>query len=189
MITEQTIAGAISTATHGSGRHSMSHYMAEIRAAAYDAQTGQARVFVWNDGPALWAARCALGCMGIILTVKLRCIPQYAVAENVRRHDSLNEVLAQEAEHPLQQFYLVPHAWVDYAQQVMNRTTEATESLLKCHSFNDMLAVQAELMCGHLQAFLDQSTKLAEITNRMAARSIDAIGKAARRESADKNRR
>jgi FAD/FMN-containing dehydrogenase len=117
LITEQTIAGAISTATHGSGRHSMSHYMAEIRAAAYDAQTGQARVFVWNDGPALWAARCALGCMGIILSVKLRCIPQYAVAENVRRYASLDEVLAQEAEHPLQQFYLVPHAWVFYAQQ------------------------------------------------------------------------
>ncbi len=117
LITEQTIAGAISTATHGSGRHSLSHYMAEIRTAAFDPQTGQARVFVWNDGPALWAARCALGCMGIILSVKLRCIPQYAVAENVRRYASLDQVLAQEAEHPLQQFYLVPHAWVFYAQQ------------------------------------------------------------------------
>ena len=83
----------------------------------------------------------------------------------------------------------IAQAWVDYAQQVMNRTTEATESLLKCQSLNDMLAVQAELMRGHLQAFLDQSTKLAEITNRMAARSIDAIGEASRTESADKNRR
>ena len=67
----------------------------------------------------------------------------------------------------------VAQAWVDYAQQMMDRTTAATESLMKCRSFNDMLAVQAELMRGHLQAFLDQSTKLAEITNRMAARSID----------------
>src|SRR6516164_8235182 len=83
----------------------------------------------------------------------------------------------------------IAQAWVDYAQQVMHRTTEATESLLKCHSFNDMLAVQAELMRGHLQAFLDQSTKLAEITNRMAARSIDAIGEVAKTESTDKNRR
>jgi hypothetical protein len=83
----------------------------------------------------------------------------------------------------------IAQAWVDYAQQVMNRTTEATESLLKCQSFNDMLAVQAELMRGHLQAFLDQSTKLAEITNRMAARSIETIGEAARTESAEKNRR
>ena len=52
-----------------------------------------------------------------------------------------------------------------------------------------MLAVQAELMRGHLQAFLDQSTKLAEITNRMAARSIDAIGEMAGQEGTDKNRR
>jgi len=40
-----------------------------------------------------------------------------------------------------------------------------------------------------LQAFLDQSSKLAEITNRMAARSIDALGEAAGRERGDKNRR
>jgi len=83
----------------------------------------------------------------------------------------------------------IAQAWVDYAQQVMHRTTEATESLLKCRSFNDMLAVQAELMRGHLQAFLDQSTKLAEISNRMAARSIDAIGEAAGKESTGKNPR
>jgi hypothetical protein len=83
----------------------------------------------------------------------------------------------------------IAQAWVNYAQQVMDRTTEATESLLKCRSFNDMLGVQAELMRGHLQAFLDQSTKLAEITNRMAARSIDAIGEVAGRDRTDKNRR
>jgi len=40
-----------------------------------------------------------------------------------------------------------------------------------------------------LQAFLNQSTKLAEITNRMAARSIDAIGEVAKTESAEKDRR
>lgn len=69
----------------------------------------------------------------------------------------------------------IAQAWADYAQQMMQRTTEATQALVKCHNFNDMLGVQAELMRGHLQAFLDQSTKLAEITNRMAARSMDAI--------------
>ena len=78
---------------------------------------------------------------------------------------------------------------MDYAQQVMNRTTEATESLLKCQSFNDMLAVQAELMRGHLQAFLDQSTKLAEITNRMAVHSIDTIGDASKQKGVGKNQR
>jgi hypothetical protein len=82
----------------------------------------------------------------------------------------------------------IAQAWVDYAQQMMQRTSEASESLLKCRSFNDMLAIQAELMRGHLQAFLDQSTKLAEITTRMTAHSIDAIGEVSGRERADKNR-
>jgi hypothetical protein len=83
----------------------------------------------------------------------------------------------------------ISKAWVDYAQQVMQRTTEATEALLKCRTFNDMLGVQAELMRGHLHAFLDQSTKLAEITNRMAARSIEAISEPGGEAGTDKNRR
>jgi hypothetical protein len=82
----------------------------------------------------------------------------------------------------------IAQAWADYAQQVLERTTEATQALLKCRSFNDMLGVQAELMRGHLQAFLDQSTKLAEITNRMAARSL-AINEAAEERNAKKDRR
>jgi len=40
-----------------------------------------------------------------------------------------------------------------------------------------------------LQALLDQSCKLAEITNRMAARSIEAIGEAARQERGTKDQR
>jgi hypothetical protein len=83
----------------------------------------------------------------------------------------------------------VAQAWADYAQQVMERTTEATQALLGCRSFNDMLGVQAELMRGHLQAFLDQSTRLAEITNRMAARSLDAIRETGGEATADKDRR
>ena len=83
----------------------------------------------------------------------------------------------------------IAQAWADYAQQVLERTTEATQSLLGCRSFNDMLGVQAELMRGHLQAFLDQSTKLADITNRMAARSLDAIRETGGEAAADKDRR
>ena len=83
----------------------------------------------------------------------------------------------------------IAQAWADYAQQVMERTTEATQALLKCQTFNDMLGVQAELMRGHLQAFLDQSTKLAEISNRMVARSIDAIREAGGEASTEKDRR
>ena len=109
LITEQTIAGAISSGTHGSGRHSLSHYIDEVRVAAYDAATGRARVYTWADGLELRAARCALGCVGVILSVRFRCVPVYDVAESVVECDTLDEVLAGEDSHPLQQFYLVPH--------------------------------------------------------------------------------
>ncbi|MBI3821909.1 MAG: FAD-binding protein [Planctomycetes bacterium] len=116
LITEQTIAGAISTATHGSGKQSLSHYMAELRVAAYDAN-GRAHIYTWNDGSELRAARCALGCMGIILSVKFRCVPKYEIAEIVQPCATIDEVLAGEEEFPLQQFYLGPHLWSYFAQR------------------------------------------------------------------------
>jgi FAD/FMN-containing dehydrogenase len=85
LITEQTIAGAISTGTHGSGRHSMSHYVEEVRLARYDDSTGQAFIEEINAGESLQAARCSLGSLGIILSVKLRCRAQYNVQEHFTR--------------------------------------------------------------------------------------------------------
>jgi len=117
LITEQTIAGAISTATHGSGRHSLSHYMQEIRTAAYDEATGKARIYVWNSGDELRAARCAVGCLGIILSVTFRCVPKYLISDRLERCRSLDDVLAGEEEYPLQQFYLVPWLWDWFAQR------------------------------------------------------------------------
>lgn len=110
-ITKQTISGAISTGTHGSGRHSLSHYVVALRIAAYDGDTGRARIFEVTEGEQLRAARCALGCMGIILSVTIRCVPKYLVEETVRRFETLDEVLAGEEAHPLQQFVLVPYLW------------------------------------------------------------------------------
>lgn len=110
-ITEQTIAGAISTGTHGSGKHSISHYVDEVRVAAYDRETGRARIYEWREGPELRAARCGLGCMGVVLSVGIPCVPKYSVESTNRRADSLEEVLAAESEFPLQQFALLPYLW------------------------------------------------------------------------------
>ena len=40
LIAEQSIAGAIATGTHGSGKHSLSHYVQSLRIASFDA-TGE----------------------------------------------------------------------------------------------------------------------------------------------------
>ena len=117
LITEQTIAGAISTGTHGSGKHSLSHYVEEIRIAAYDCETGNPRIYTISDGRELLAARCAVGCMGIVLSVRFRCIPTYQITEIMVPCPTLDDVLSSEGDYPLQQFYLVPHLWSYFCQR------------------------------------------------------------------------
>ena len=116
LITAQTIAGAISTGTHGSGRQSMSHYVVGVRLARYDASTGQAIIEELSAGEPLQAARCSLGSLGIILAVKLRCRAQYNVQEHFTESRRLSDVLDAEASFPLQQFYLVPWRWSYFIQ-------------------------------------------------------------------------
>ena len=128
LITVQTIAGAISTGTHGSGRHSMSHYVEEVRLARYDESTGQAFIDVLNAGEPLLAARCSLGSLGIILSVKIRCRAQYNVEEHFTEAQRLEDVLDAEESYPLQQFFLIPWRWSYFIQH--RREDSGKRSLL-----------------------------------------------------------
>ena len=116
LITEQTIAGAVSTGTHGSGRSSLSHYVEAVRVARYDQATGFAIVERIEEGDALRAARCSLGCLGIILSVTLSCRGPYGVEEHLREYATLEEVLQAESRFPLQQLFLTPWRWTYLAQ-------------------------------------------------------------------------
>jgi FAD/FMN-containing dehydrogenase len=128
LITEQTIAGAISTGTHGSGKQSLSHFIAEVRLACYDPATGKPIIRTISDGDELRAARCALGSVGVVVSVGLWCRPQYIVEEHFRCYESLDEVLAREDEFPLQQFFLIPWLWRYWAQH--RREVDAPRSAL-----------------------------------------------------------
>jgi FAD/FMN-containing dehydrogenase len=68
-------------------------------------------MFAINSGAELDAARCHLGCLGVIVSVTFRARPEYYVGETNARYESLDDVLNQEADHPLQHFFLVPHHW------------------------------------------------------------------------------
>ncbi|WP_425154740.1 FAD-binding protein [Candidatus Palauibacter sp.] len=116
LIDRQTVAGAVATGTHGSGRHSMSHYVQSMRIACYGAN-GDARVLTVDSGPMLRAARCSVGALGVVLEVTLACVPQYYVRERCAWRPGLDAVLEKERDAPLQQFYLVPHAWRYLAQE------------------------------------------------------------------------
>lgn len=110
-VTDQTIAGAISTATHGSGMSSMSHFIDEVRLAAYNPETGEAKIYEFTEGPELKAARCGLGCTGVLLSVGFRCEPSYSIVQSISKADNLKEAFGSEEEFPLQQILVFPYAW------------------------------------------------------------------------------
>lgn len=116
LIDEQSIAGAAATGTHGSGRHSLSHYLEAVRLACYDPRTGEPTIREISTGLELRAARCSLGCLGIVTSVRLSIRRQYQIEEHFRRYDRLEEVLEQESTYSLQQFFLIPWRWDFMAQ-------------------------------------------------------------------------
>ena len=117
LITEQTIAGATATGTHGSGKHSLSHYVISLRIACFDESGDQPKIINVTEGVELRAARCSLGCLGVVVDVTLPCIQQYFVRETMTPKATIEKVLALEANSPLQQFFLVPHSWTYFAQE------------------------------------------------------------------------
>jgi hypothetical protein len=56
----------------------------------------------------------------------------------------------------------------------MRNTSEASQALLRARDFTEMLDVQGHLLRNNLQAFLEQSARVAEAASRMATRSFEA---------------
>jgi len=129
LIDEQTVAGATSTATHGSGNHSLSHFIQAAEIAHFDDQTGQPKLSRIDSGAELEAARCAIGLLGVVTKITFHCRPRYNVQEHSTAHASLSDVLDQETEFPLQQFYLMPWSWVYFGHHRVE--TERPRSRLR----------------------------------------------------------
>lgn len=128
LITEQTIAGAISTGTHGSGKECLSHFADEITVAILDHESGEPVVKTLSGGSELSAAKCSLGCAGVILSVTLSCQPQYRLEEHFEFSDNLETVWEAEDEFPLQQFFVIPYLWRFLVQH--RKVTNKPRSLL-----------------------------------------------------------
>jgi len=109
-ILKQTIAGATSTGTHGSGSHSLSHFVEEARVATFDPVTGLPRIISFK-GDELAAARCAIGALGVVVEVVLRAEPEFELEESLEKIASFDEVMRGLADWPLQQFVLLPWSW------------------------------------------------------------------------------
>ena len=138
-IAEQSIAGAISTGTHGSGRHSLSHYVTGVRFARYDTTSGEALIEEVTDGDDLLALRCSLGTLGVILRVTMQCRDEYWIEESFREYHELRKVLSQESEYPLQQFYFIPWRW-NYVAQHRRESTAARSKMASVYRWYRFVA-------------------------------------------------
>ena len=78
----------------------------------------------------------------------------------------------------------ITRAWAHYAEEVMRQTSDASRALIGCHSLTEMFEIQSRLLRGNMQAFLDQSSEIAEIAGRMATRPFQALKQVGEAQSA-----
>jgi FAD-linked oxidoreductase len=138
----QTLAGAIATATHGTGARlrNISAQVAELTLVLADGST--LRCAPGEDAEAFRAARVSLGALGAIAEVTLRCVPAFTL----RGHDSprpLADTLERFEELALAndhfEFFVFPHA--DTAlTRTNNRTDEPSRPRGRVSAYaNDIL--------------------------------------------------
>jgi FAD-linked oxidoreductase len=111
-IDEQSIAGAISTGTHGTGA-SFGNLCTQLRALRFINGLGQVVSCSEQENPQLFkAAVLSLGALGIITEVTLQCVPAYNLALHIRKK-GLEAVLANykgyNAANRHFEFYWFPH--------------------------------------------------------------------------------
>ncbi|MEZ6105060.1 MAG: hypothetical protein R3B96_02855 [Pirellulaceae bacterium] len=125
LITEQTIAGATATGTHGSGKHSLSHYLTSIRLAHFDPESGKAVIREISDGPELRSSSLFPGGMGIVLNLTIEIRSSYNVEFQLHEVKTLDDALESESDWPLQQCYFLPWRWTYVVHQhIVNNSTD-----------------------------------------------------------------
>jgi L-gulonolactone oxidase len=124
-IDRQTIAGAIATATHGTGATfgGLATFVRGLELVTADGDV--LRCSATDDAELFHAARVGLGALGVVTKVTLACVPAFNLHHIERRHH-LDEVLddldswVDGNEHF--EFYWLPHT--DYCATIANNRTD-----------------------------------------------------------------
>ncbi len=146
-INAQTCAGAVMTATHGTGHPCLSAYLLALE--LLDAQGTLHHI----DRTHPWyAAACvSLGALGIVTAVQLQCVPAHRLHARQYRV-KLRELTPQPDAHELYRFWWIPHtddAIVWHAQhserEVMHRSTMVhrltSSKAFSYHTLEALLAI------------------------------------------------
>ena len=175
-IDRQSIAGAISTATHGTGARlrNLSAQVSELTLVLAD---GSTLVCSAERDPEIFrAARVGLGTLGAIAEVTLRCVPAFTL-HAVDAPAPLSDTLARFEELALAndhfEFFVFPHT--DTAlTRTNNRTGQAPRPRGRFSAYlNDVLLTNRafELSCLAGRRFPSRIPQLNRLVTRLAGRS------------------
>ncbi len=169
----QSIAGAISTATHGTGARlrNISAQVAELTLVLADGSTLRCAEEV--DSEIFRAARVGLGALGVIAEVILRCVPAFTL-RGVDAPAPLDDTLARFEELALGndhfEFFVFPHA--DTAlTRTNNRTDQPPRPRGRVSAYaNDVLLTNHafELLCRAGRRFPRRIPQLNRLVTRLA---------------------
>ena len=171
-INKQSIAGAISTGTHGTGRR-YGNLATQVIGLTLVAGTGEVMTFTQTSHPELFKAmQISLGALGIIVQITLRLQPVYRmVSESSRK--KLDHCLSQlpdlADQHRHFEFY-----WFPYASQCQVKTMNPTEAPAKerkvSRYVNDIL--MENVLFGLLSECCRTMPQLSKTVSRLSASSV-----------------
>jgi FAD-linked oxidoreductase len=153
----QALAGALATATHGTGA-ALGNLSTAVMAMEIAGPDGEVRTITEADGDLLRAARVSLGSLGVVVAVTLRCVPAFrlhGVDAPMALDDALGDLDAHIDGNDHFEFWTFPHSPVaitrtnnrtDAPRAPLGRVREWTgEVLLDNHAFHalNLLATRA----------------------------------------------
>ncbi|HWX97744.1 MAG TPA: D-arabinono-1,4-lactone oxidase [Solirubrobacteraceae bacterium] len=175
-IDAQSVAGAISTATHGTGARlrNISSQVQELKLVLADGSTLECSP--QQDPEAFRAARVGLGACGVIAEVTLRCVPAFTL-HGVDAPAPLSEMLERFEQLALAndhfEFYAFPHA--DTAlTRTNNRTEQPPRPRSRTNAYaNDVLLTNHAfgLICRAGRLVPSRIPQLNRLVTRLAGRS------------------
>ena len=137
-VSEQTVAGAMSTGTHGSGKGYpiLSQQIRRLRLLTVD---GTERWLSRDKDPDLFsAALVGLGCLGVITEVELACEPAFfleEIAEPISVEALPNQLFADLESEEYLKYWWMPHT--DKVQCFRYRRTNKERTITRVQKFVD----------------------------------------------------
>jgi FAD-linked oxidoreductase len=173
----QSIAGAISTGTHGSG---IKFGSISTQVAALKLVTGTGEVIECSETQnreIFKAAQVSLGALGVIVSVTLRCVPAYKL-HYVWRKGSLSDCLANiekyRAENRNFELY-----WIPYTDAVLLKFMNQTDAPVKeknlFRRFNEIVLENGVLwlLCEICRLFPAQTPNVARVIANLISNGED----------------